>query len=125
MPRKDVTFTKLSFAVGNADLSNFTININGDELTTDGNNLGTEENQSFIYGANLEIIAEKFEDVDENNLTALESDMNLFDVAKLDNALTYLKLHTGGYLTIKTNGIVVNLFNTEKYCFVEYETIWR
>ena len=128
MPRKDVTFTKLSFAVGNANLSNFEIDINGEKLSHDGNNLGTEEKQSYIYGGGVYFSAEKFVDIDESNLTALSSEISLFEVAKLNNALTYLNEvndGTNNYLTIKKNGVVVNLFNTEAYSFVEFESAWQ
>lgn len=128
MPRKDVTFTRISFAVGDANLSNFTIDVNGEKLSSDGNNLGTEDRQAYIYGGSVSFSAGKFTDIDESNLSALSSGMNLFDVAALNNALTYLGETTDDnsitYLTIKKNGVVINLFNTEPYSFVEYETMW-
>ena len=131
MPRKNLQFTKLTFAVGGSNLTNFMINVNGETLSTDGYNLGTDEKPSYIYGGTVSITAEKFTDIDETNLTALESEMSLFDVAKLTNASTYLtEISSGGetsvnFLTIKKNGVVVNLFNTEAYNFVEYETTWQ
>lgn len=131
MARKNVTFTKFSFGVGGANLTNFTINVNGNTLSHDGNNLGTEEKQSYIYSRDLSITINEFEDIDKANLTALENEMSLFEVANLDSALTYLKeVSTGGnnsinFLTIKKNGVVVDLFNPEAYTIVEFETTWQ
>ena len=129
MPRKDVTFTKISFAVGDANLVNFTIDINGEKISSDENNLGTEEKQAYIYGGLVSFSAGKFTDIDESNLKALSSEMSLLDIANLNNALTYLGETTdensNTYLTVKKNGVVVNLFNTEPYSFVEFESSWQ
>ena len=128
MPRKNLTFTKISLAVGSADLTNFTININGETLSSDGINLGTVEKQTYIYGGNVNITANKFVDINESNLRALENETSLMEIAKLSNYSTYLTDVTDNgvsYLKIKKNGVVVNLFNDEAYSLVEFETTWQ
>ncbi len=131
MAKKDVRFTKFSFAVGNADLTNFEISMGGVAIETDGNNLGTEENQSYIYSSNLaNVLANKFTDIDTENLKALSSGMSLFDVVEnVDNHSIYLQsavdANSVSYLTIKKNGVVVNLSNSEAFNFVEWETVWK
>ncbi len=131
MARKNVVFTKLSFAVGNADLTNFVISVNGQPMSTDGDNLGDDKNQSYIYSETGIISCGKFPDIDENNLGALSNEMSLYDIANLTNYSTYLMQTTSqgenptNYLTVKKNGVVVNLFNTEAFNIVEFETTWQ
>ena len=131
MAKKDVIFKRFSFAVGNADLTNFEISMESVNLTTDGNNLGSEENQSFIYGSgNVNVSVGAFEDIDVNNLNALADGMSLFDVVEsVDNYSIYLNNATDEnsteYLTVKKNGVVVEMKNDEAFNFVEYETAWE
>jgi len=44
----------------------------------------------------------------------------------VDNYETYLTTPAGeSYLTIKKNGVVVNVSNTEAFNLVEFETSWQ
>ena len=128
MPRKNVTFTKISFSVGGSNLTELVINVNGTNLTSDGNNLGTEEKQTYIYGKNVNISANKFEHIDENNLNALNGEMSLFDIVEnVGDYSIYLQNPEGAnYLTLKTaNSVVVEIENNEAFYFMEYETMWQ
>ena len=137
MPKKNVSFSKCSFSVGNADLSEFTINManNGSAitLTKDNFDFGTEDTgNTFIYttGENKNISVDTFTDIDTNNLNALSEGVSLFDIVENEdiNYSTYLetKTETGvEYLTIKQNGLVVSLSNKEAFNFVEFETMWQ
>ncbi len=126
MPRKNVTFTKFSFAVGSVDLSNCSISVNGNVLEHDGNNLGNQNNQYYIYSKRTTIQTEQFADIDTNHLNALSTEMSLNDVLKLTNSLDYYLTSVEGedYLTIRKNGVVVEMSNTEKFTVVEFETLW-
>lgn len=130
MPRKNVTFAKLSFIVGNADLTNFKMDVNGETITSNGENLGDDEKQSYLFDK-IEIISvQKFTDIDESNLGALSEEMSLYDIANLANSSIYLTQATSEgenpttYFTIKKEGLVVNLKNDEAFNIVEFETIW-
>ena len=131
MPRNNVTFTKMSFSIGNANLDGFKITLNGEDLQTDGNNLGTDEKQSFIYGGEVDIDAEKYIYIDEKNLTALDN-ISLFDIVEsVDNYSTYLQqITTEGenpitYFTLWQDGVVVRTENSEAFTLIEYETSWQ
>ena len=130
MAKKNVTFTSFSFAVGNANLTNFEISMDGVNFGTDGSNLGTEEKPSFIYSSGtVNVGANAFEDININNLNALSQGMSLLDVVEnVNNYSVYLNTATDEnsveYLTVKKNGVVVNLFNTEAFNFVEFESNW-
>lgn len=139
MPKKNVNFTKFSFSVGNADLTNFEIELtnNGDKvnISKDDFDFSIEENsskQSYIYSSGLftNESAGVFTDIDTNNLSALAEGLSLFDIVdSVDNYSTYLETKTDAnsvqYLTIKQNGVVVSLSNTEAFSFVEFETKWN
>ena len=131
MNKKQVSFKNISFAVGNADLTNFTISIDGASVSTDGNNLGTEEKQSYIYGTgNINISSPAFEDIDTNNLNALSEGVSLLDIVQtVSDSSIYLETITDEnsveILRLKRNGVVVNLFNSEAFSIVEWETSWE
>lgn len=137
MPKTDVSFSKLSFAVSGSDLSEFTIKLkrNGEEvnINKDDADYSTDENDNkFIYSTNLmvPISAFQYDAIDTNNLDALSEGMSLFDIVENSelNYSIYLETKTSDtdvqYLTIKQNGIVVELSNSEKFNFAEFETKW-
>jgi len=133
MPKKNVEFSKLSFAIGAENLTNFTITLknNGSEinLKKDDADYGDETMQSFIYVANSNVNAEVFTDIDTSNLNALSEGMSLFDIVENDlNYSTYLENKTEGtisYLTYKQNGVIVSLHNDQEFNFGEFETTWQ
>ena len=130
MPNKNVTFTKFSFVVGNADLTNFEISMDGVSFVTDGNNLGTDEKQTFIYSSfGIPLVsAEDYENIDYNNLSALSSGMSLFDIVEneeLDYAKYLTDDNTDGCFTLNDGGVKVELKNDEAFTFVEWETKWQ
>ena len=137
MPKENVKFTKLSFQVSNTNFENFTISItaNGTEIPieTDGANLSFEaESEVYVYStsSNLNINAQKFTDIDETNLNALSEEKSLFEIVnEFANYSTYLEAKTdensNDFLTIKLNGVVVNLSNTEAFNIVEFETAYQ
>lgn len=134
MAKNDVTFTKLSFAVGCGDLSDFIIGITNDgqsiSISSDGQNLGTQENQSYIFStATVNVSTGVFSAIDVNNLNALTIEMSLFDVVENLDESIYLETSTyenaNSYLTFKKTGVVVNMANDEEFNFVEYETAWE
>lgn len=137
MPKKDVSFSKLSFAVSGSNLNDFKITLkeNGNELNLkkDDSDYSTDEGTSnFIYSTTLFVTVPgfKFADIDESNTNALSEGMSLMDIVlseELDYTI-YLKSETNEngvqYLTIKKNGVVVELENSEKFNFSEFETEW-
>ena len=139
MPKTNVTFTKFSFSVGNANLTEFTISLtnNGSEITlkkddADYNTSDDPNKHTFIYisNKNLNVDASAFGDIDTNNIDALSEGLSLFDVVeKLNHYSTYLEITTNEnslqYWTIKKNGVVASLSNTEAFNFVEFETKWE
>ncbi len=136
MPKKNVTFKKFSFQISNTNFENFTISItaNGTEIPveTDGANISFDEgSEAYVYStsSNLNINAEMFdEDIDETNLNALSEEKSLFEIANsFVNYSTYLKAKAddNSVLTIKQNGVVVNLSNIEAFNIVEFETVWN
>jgi len=135
MPKKDVSFTKLSFQISNTNFENFTISItaNGIEIPieTDGANVSLNEKEAYIYStsSNLNISAQEFADIDKTNLNALSEDISLLEIVKsFDDYSPYLETKTDensiDFLTIKQNGVVVNLGNSETFNIVEWETLW-
>lgn len=126
MPNKNVTFTSLSFAVGNADLTNFKMFIDGKEIKHDGNNLGTAENQSYIYSSGaINISAGEFEDINTEDKTALSEGLSLFEISKLATFDKYLSANTEtGVLELKQNGVIVEMSNEEAFLVIEYESKW-
>lgn len=139
MPNKNVTFTKFSFSVGNADLTELTMKLtnNGNEINLkkddfDFSNDEDSSKQAFIYltNENLSVSAGVFNDIDVNNLGALSEGMSLFELIKnVDDYSIYLETKTnetsGEYLTIKKNGVVLELNNKEEFSFSEFETTWQ
>ena len=102
--------------------------MDGLTIGTDGNNLGSEEKQSYIYSVSGIVLlsAETFTDIDENNLTALADGLSLFDIvenSELNN--DYYLTDSNGVLNLKRNGVVVELQNDEAFNFVEFETGWQ
>jgi hypothetical protein len=141
MPKTNVTFTKFSFAVGGADLSEFTIELsnNGNSiaLNKDDSNYGSAGNDgkkqdSYIYSSGV-LTSESaggFADIDVNNVDALSEGLSLFDIVQtIENYETYLELSTEAEKqecwTIKLNGIVAKMTNSEAFSFVEFETKWK
>jgi len=133
MPKHNVTFTKLSFMVSNTDFANFEISFsaNGNtiEMQTDGANISNREgSEAYIYYADSSASVGAFDDdINTNNLSALANGMSLYDIVEsVDNYETYLTTPAGeSYLTIKKNGVVVNVSNTEAFNLVEFETSWQ
>lgn len=140
MPKKSVTFTKFSFSVGNADLSEFTIELynNGNEVKINKDNFNFADNDSgssvdsFMYesGVFTNESASVFTDIDQSNLSALSEGLSLFDVVQnVEDYSIYLETASGEdgkqYYTIKTNGVVVEMSNKEAFSFVEFETVWK
>ena len=133
MPKNNVEFTKLSFQISNTNFDHFTIGItaNGTEvqIETDGQNISFDESsKAYIYStsSNLNINAQKFTDIDETNLNALSEELSLYEIANsFANYSTYLEAKADtDILTIKQNGVVVNLNNTEAFNIVEFETAY-
>lgn len=135
MPKKNVTFTKVSFVVGAENLNNFEIVLNneGNEigLKKDESNMGNETMQSYMYETGLLFSqsVNSFTDIDINNLNALSAGLSLFDIVENDLTYsTYLENKTENsveFLTIKKNGLVANLSFDKEFNFGEAETKWN
>lgn len=131
MPKNNVTFKKFMFVAGNADLSEFEIQLtnNGSEinLKKDDSDFGNANSgNSYIYTSNenLNVSAGVFSDIDTNNLSALSAGVSLFDIVEtVNNYSTYLETNENSIYTIKKNGVVVNISNKEAFDFAEFETI--
>ncbi len=134
MPRSNVTFTHLSFAVAGV----------GEEFkiyATQGDNsidFGTketvdEEKKAYTYltGKNLNISASAFIDIDTNNLEFLSQGKSLFNIVRENESsyTTYLESSTTNdgaeLLTAKMNGVVIHFENSEAFGFAEFETITK
>ena len=128
MPKKNVELTQISFIVGNADLSNFEISIDGTDLIRSNENLGTDEKPTYLYSFIGTKNAGEYMFIDKTNLKALEKDQSLFDVLKLNNPELYLdgiEIEGTTYYTYKQGGVVVEMSNTGAFNFVEFETKWQ
>lgn len=132
MPKNSVTFKKLSFSAGNADLSEFEIKLlnNGSEISLkkDDSDFGGESGNTYIYTSNenVNVSASMFADIDANNLSALSAGLSLFDVVEsVDNYSLYLQENENSVYTVKKNGVVAELNNKEAFNFVEFETTWQ
>ncbi len=138
MPRKNVTFTSLSFTAGNVNINEFSISLsnNGtnvpikkDDVDLSDDEEETKQSYTFITDK-INISATAFTDIDSANISALREGLSLFDIVEnVDNYELYLEQTTGEnsqqYYTFKKNGVVVSLEHTEKFNFVEAETKWK
>ncbi len=136
MAKNKVTLNQFSFVISNTTFENFTINmtINGNnyDVETDESNIALEEDQeAYVYSTpSINVSVDEFEDIDTQNLNSLAEGLSLIDIVKnVDDYSIYLTgatdVNENEYLTVKKNGAVVNLYNTEAFNFVEWETTWR
>lgn len=135
MPKNNVTFNQFSFVVSGANLNDIQVSLknNGNEIELiKSDNMGDETNQSYIYNSNenLNLDVETFADVDVNNLQALSNDTSLFEILKnadVDSSIYLEQAEIEGltYFTIKQNGVVVNVNNSEEFILTEFETLWE
>lgn len=149
MPKKNVTINKFSFVAGGENLSDLTVELfnNGSSINIIkddadyGQDLPTEEGEeeteqpkkeAYIYMTNedLGITVETYQDIDENNLTALKDGMSLYDVVeKVNDYSIYLELSTQSqtiqFYTFKLNGVYVKLNCSNPFAFTEFETLWE
>ena len=138
MPRKNVTFTSLSFTAGNININEFSISLSNNgtnvPIKKDDVDLSDDEDetkQSCTYITNkINISANAFVDIDSENISALREGLSLFDIVEnVDNYELYLEQTTGEnsqqYYTFKKNGVIVSLEHSEKFNFVEAETKWK
>ena len=130
MPKVNVEFTKMSFVASNADVTNFKISINGNDFSN-GSNIAVQSGQQawmYEYNALTNPTASAFADIDTNNLNALSDGLSLFDILELENVDYTFYLETdeeSSNLTLKRNGVVVNVSNDQPFNFVEFETNWQ
>ena len=130
MPKVNVEFTKLSFVASNADVTNFKISINGNDFSN-GENIAVQSGQQawmYEYNALTNPTATAFTDIDTNNLSALSNGLSLFDILELENVDHTFYLETvdeNPYLTLKRNGVIVDVENDQPFNFVEYETYYK
>ncbi len=133
MPKQAVKFESFSFAVGGTDFTDFEISLtydgNNHSVTTDGDNLGDEDNKGYLYYTNdLNLSAGVYDGIDSNNLEVLKTPKSLFDLVQETNYSTYLTTETieGVQLqTFKKSGVVVNLKNSTPFIITEFETMYE
>ncbi len=131
MPKKQVTFTSLSFSVGSESLQNFSINATYAgatyEIAASGDNL-VEENEAYIYSSKkgFNVTVSAFTDINVGQ--SLETAHSLFDIlqsANLNSEFFVQETAAGLPLTLKTSGLAINMQNTSPFVMAEFETVWK
>ncbi len=131
MPKTSGAFSKLSFVVTSANLTNFKIDVNGVELSNPEDMSIHDDYQSLLFSSGPIILnSPSFADIDTENLTALSNGVSLFDILEMENVdysfyLESVTVDDDSYLALKRNGVVVNVSNDTPFNLVEYETSWR
>lgn len=146
MPKEDLVITKLSFMFSKID-ENFseTLSYNeqdlglqfdskfgNDDMAISGS---TEEeiDEAYIYYTNeMSLSVSKFEDISSTKLDLLKDGVSLSELIKLanENSVDYTIYlttktdeNTNEFLTLKTNGIVLEMQNSTPFVAVEFETL--
>lgn len=128
MPKHNVSFTSMSFAVMGVDVNTFSLYVmDGDNKIEFTYEVIDAEKKAYVYTWNKlgSISTDTFTEIDTNNLSYLSKAKSLLEIVRGDNSSLYVETiitEDGEIISAKISGINVQFESDEVFGFAEYET---